>query len=162
MCRTCCHVDEDALARTNVAHLKQHHVGGQVVDGESGALLEAHRLGHEEGAVSGRHDHFLPHAAAVQHDDPIPHLREEEDREGGTISDAGVAHELDTEPLQQPPSSLSRCNKSFLLLPSLSYRSSWIVSCTCSLFSAFLCLSNSITSSQLRLVHHCSTALHPH
>lgn len=63
-CPTCCHVDEHTLARPHVGHLKQHHVGGHVVNGESRALLKAHLLGHGEGVDGGHDNEFLPHAAA--------------------------------------------------------------------------------------------------
>ena len=80
-CLTCCHVDEDALPRPHVGHLKQHHVRGDVVNGQSGSFLKAHLLGHGEGTAGGHNDHFLPQAAAAQHDDSITHLREEGEEE---------------------------------------------------------------------------------
>lgn len=83
VCLTCCHVDENALARPQIGHLKQHHVGGHVVDGDSSAFLKAHLLRHGECVVGGRDDHFLPHAVAAHHDDTIPHLREDGGRGGG-------------------------------------------------------------------------------
>lgn len=69
-------MDEDALARPDVGHLEQHHVGGHVVDGDGGSLLEAHLLGHGEGVAGGQDHHFLPQAAATQHDDSVAHLEE--------------------------------------------------------------------------------------
>lgn len=83
MCLTCSHVYKNTLVWPQVGHLKQHQVGGQVVNGNSGAFLKAHLLGHGEGAVSGHDNQFLPHATAAQHDDTISHLREERGREGG-------------------------------------------------------------------------------
>lgn len=88
VCVTCSHMDQDTLAWLQVGRLEQHQVGGEVVDGQRSPLLKAHLLGHGEGVASGHNDHFLVHAAADQHDDPIPHLRE--GREEGRDGDASV------------------------------------------------------------------------
>lgn len=88
---TCGHVYKNALARPHVGHLKQHHVGGQVVDGNSGAFLEAHLLGHGEGAVSGHDNHLLKHAEAAHRDHTISHLREEREGEGvGQVTEGAI------------------------------------------------------------------------
>lgn len=78
------HVDEDTLAGPHVGQLEQHHVGGQVVNRQSGTFLEAHLLRHGEGLVGRHHDQFLPHPTAAHSDDTIPHLRED----GGTETSA--------------------------------------------------------------------------
>lgn len=80
-CLTCGHVDQDTLARPQIGHLKQHHVGGQVVYRQSGTFLKAHLLRHGEGVDGGHNNHILPHATAPHHDDTIPHLREDRRRE---------------------------------------------------------------------------------
>lgn len=73
-------MDEDTLARPQVGHVEQHHVGGQVVDGQGSGFLEAHALRHEVGVEGWCDNHFLPQATAHHHDDTIPHLRREEER----------------------------------------------------------------------------------
>lgn len=62
---TCSGMDEDALVGPQVAKVKQHHVGGDVVDREGGSLLEAHALRDEEGVVCWCHHHLLPQPKAV-------------------------------------------------------------------------------------------------
>lgn len=74
-------MDENTLARPHIGHLKQHQVGGHIVNGKCSALLEAHLLGHGEGAASGHNNHFLPHAAEAQHDNTISHLMEKKQEE---------------------------------------------------------------------------------
>lgn len=60
-------VNQDALVGPQVAEVEQHHVGGDVVDGEGGRLLEAHALWDEEGVAHRRHHHLLPQPEAAQH-----------------------------------------------------------------------------------------------
>lgn len=60
-------VNQDALVGPQVAKVEQHHVGGDVVDGEGGRLLEAHALWDEEGVARRRHHHLLPQPEAAQH-----------------------------------------------------------------------------------------------
>lgn len=60
-------VNQDALVGPQVAEVEQHHVGGDVVDGEGGRLLEAHALWDEEGVARRRHHHLLPQPEAAQH-----------------------------------------------------------------------------------------------
>lgn len=60
-------MNQDALVGPQVAEVEQHHVGGDVVDGEGGRLLEAHALWDEEGVARRRHRHLLPHPKAAQH-----------------------------------------------------------------------------------------------
>lgn len=73
---TCSGVDEDALVGPQVPEVKQHHVGGDVVDREGGSLLETHALRDEEGVVCGRHHHLLPQPEAVQHHHLIADLEQ--------------------------------------------------------------------------------------
>lgn len=60
-------MNQDALVGPQVAEVEQHHVGGDVVDGEGGRLLEAHALWDVEGVVGRRHHHLLPQPEAAQH-----------------------------------------------------------------------------------------------
>lgn len=63
---TCSGVNEDTLVGPQVAEVKEHHVGSDVVDRESGRLLEAHALWDEEGVARRHHRHLLPEPEAVQ------------------------------------------------------------------------------------------------
>lgn len=75
---TCSSMNEDALVGPQVAEVEQHHVGGDVVDGESCRLLEAHALWDEEGVVCRDHHHLLPQPEAVQHHHFIADLESED------------------------------------------------------------------------------------
>lgn len=83
---TCSSVNQDTLVGPQVAEVKQHHVGGDVVDREGGGLLEAHALRDEEGVVGRGHHHLLPQPEAVQHHHLITNL-EERRRENSQVSD---------------------------------------------------------------------------
>lgn len=74
---TCSSMDEDALVGPQVAEVKQHHVGGDVVDGKGCRLLEAHALRDEEGVARWHHSHLLPEPEAVQHHHLIADLEQE-------------------------------------------------------------------------------------
>lgn len=85
---TCSHVNENTLPGPEIGHLKQHHVGRQVVNRKSGSLLKTHLLWHGESPLSGNHNHFLPHATAAHCNNTISHLNEQrrgdgEDEEAG-------------------------------------------------------------------------------
>lgn len=73
-------VNQDALVGPQVAEVEQHHVGGDVVDGEGGRLLEAHALWDEEGVARRRHHHLLPQPKAAQHHHLVADLPGGEDR----------------------------------------------------------------------------------
>lgn len=73
-------VNQDALVGPQVAEVEQHHVGGDVVDGEGGRLLEAHALWDEEGVAHRRHHHLLPQPEAAQHHHLVADLPGEERR----------------------------------------------------------------------------------
>lgn len=75
VCLTGCHVDQNTLARPQVGHFKQHHVGCQVVDGQGRTFLKGHLLRHGEGQVSRHDEHFLPHTAAAHGDHTISDLK---------------------------------------------------------------------------------------
>ena len=71
---TGCHVDEHALSRADVTEVVQHHVGGEVVDGYRGRLLEAHPVRHREDVLPG-HGHVLaPHPEVIDHYHPVSNL----------------------------------------------------------------------------------------
>lgn len=69
-------MNEDALVGPQVAEVKQHHVGCDVVDRQGGGLLEAHALRDEEGVVRWCHHHLLPQPEAVQHHHLIADLEQ--------------------------------------------------------------------------------------
>lgn len=64
---TCSSMNEDTLVGPQVAKVKQHHIGSDVVDREGCCLLKAHALRDEEGVVCRHHRHLLPQPEAVQH-----------------------------------------------------------------------------------------------
>lgn len=80
---TCSGVNEDALIGPQVAKVKQHHEGGDVVHGEGGRLLEAHALWDEEGVVGRHHRHLLPQPKAAQHHHLIADLEHKAQDETG-------------------------------------------------------------------------------
>lgn len=73
---TCSSMNEDALVGPQVAKVEQHHIGGDVVDGESRRLLEAHALWDEEGVACRHCHHLLPQPEAVQHHHLITDLEQ--------------------------------------------------------------------------------------
>ena len=74
---TSCHMDEHALARADVTEVVEHHVGGEVVDGQGGRLLEAHTGRHREDVLPG-HGHVLaPHAEVIHNHHAVPDLQTE-------------------------------------------------------------------------------------
>lgn len=73
-------VNQDALVGSQVAEIKQHHVGGDVVDGQGGRLLEGHALWDEEGVARRHHHHLLPQPEAAQHHHLVADLPGREER----------------------------------------------------------------------------------
>ena len=70
-------MDKHAFARADVAEVVEHHVGGEVVDGQGGRLLEAHPGRHREDVLPG-HGHVLaPHAEVIHNNHPVPDLQAE-------------------------------------------------------------------------------------
>lgn len=73
---TCSSMDEDALVGPQVAKIKQHHVGSDIVDRKGCCLLKAHALWDEEGVACRHHRHLLPEPKAVQHHHLITDLEQ--------------------------------------------------------------------------------------
>lgn len=69
-------MNEDTLVGPQVAKVKQHHIGSDVVDREGCCLLKAHALWDEEGVVCRHHRHLLPQPEAVQHHHLITDLEQ--------------------------------------------------------------------------------------
>lgn len=69
-------MDEDALARPQVAKIKQHHIGGDIVDRKGRRLLEAHALRDEEGVARWHRRHLLPEPKAIEHHHLITDLEQ--------------------------------------------------------------------------------------
>lgn len=67
-------VNQDALLGPQVAEVEQHHVGGDVVDGQGGRHLEAHALRDEEGVGRRCDHHLLPQAEAAQNHHLVTNL----------------------------------------------------------------------------------------
>lgn len=76
-------MNEDALVGPQVAKVKQHHEGSDVVHGEGRRLLEAHALWDEEGVVHRHHRHLLPQPKAAQHHHLITDLEQKARDETG-------------------------------------------------------------------------------
>lgn len=69
-------MNEDALVGPQVAEVKQHHVGSDVVHGEGCRLLKAHSLWDKEGVACRHRRHLLPQPEAVQHHHFITDLQQ--------------------------------------------------------------------------------------
>ena len=80
---TCCSMNEDTLVGPQVAEVKQHHIGGDVVHGEGCRLLEAHALWDEEGVARRHHRHLLPQPEAVQHHHLVADLEKKAEEDVG-------------------------------------------------------------------------------
>lgn len=68
-------MDQDALVGPQVAKVKQHQVGGDVVDWEGSCLLKTHPVWDEEGVAGWNHSHLLPQPKAVQHHHLVTNLK---------------------------------------------------------------------------------------